>query len=565
MREKIEQILNSVGIEGAEVFVPEHESQGHYSTNVAMRMAKELKKPPMELASEFIAKINNFNVHYFFEKIEVAPPGFINFWIAPLNIHFEFEKKYKDLKNFGHSKIGKGKKVIVEYSQPNIAKKMHVGHLRTTIIGDAIANMLDFLGYKVIRWNYLGDWGTQFGKLIAAYKLWGDKSKIEANPIEELQALYVKFHDEMKTNADLEKRGQEEFKKLETGDRESTKLWEWFKKESLKEFEKMYSVLGVKFDAYIGESFYEKDLKPLVERLLKNGVAKISEGAVVVPLEKYNLPPALIQKSDGASLYLTRDIANLEYRLKKYKPEKILYVVGNEQSLHFEQLFAIADILGLNKQTKLVHVKYGLVLGEEGKKLATREGRTILLEDVINKGIKLARNIVESKNQDLSVDEKDEVAKTVGIGAIKYNDLKENRMTDITFNWDKMLATSGESAPYLQYTYARLKSILRKKDEPQSSKFAFSGESDKLELQLIRKIFEFPDVVSRGAEDLGTSNLANYLYKLATLTSQFYEKTPILKEGKESRRAALLALVEAVSSVLKSGLGLLGIKTLEKI
>lgn len=593
MKLEIKRALQKVGISNAEVFVPEHESQGHYSTNAALRLAKAEKKNPLELARELAAKVEKATPAGFFEKVEAAPPGFINFWLSLKVQQGEFEKIYKNLKEFGCAEVGKGQAAIVEYSQPNIAKKMHVGHLRTTIIGDALANVLGFLGYKVIRWNYLGDWGTQFGKLIAAYKLWGDEKTVKRDPINELQKLYVKFHNEFKEHPELEKQGQEEFKKLEEGDKENRRLWEWFKEESLKEFEKIYKLLGVKFDTDIGESFYEKDIKPLVAGLVKSGIAKESDGALIIPLSEADLPPALVQKSDGASLYLTRDIANLEYRLKKYKPTKILHVVGNEQSLHFEQLFAVADILGLRGGVELVHVKYGLILGEEGKKLATREGRAILLEEVLAKGIQLAREIVAEKaairredelpaivakkatitpggekrlRPDLTIEEREKIAEAVGVGGLKYGILKENRNTDITFNWKQILDFTGNSAPYLQYTYARMRSILRKME---NGKWEMENDFRKLtgeaELRLMRKIFEFPEAVARSGEILETNNLANYLYELAASVSRFYETTPVLKEENKSRRVALLALVNAAASVLKSGLRLLGIQTPERI
>lgn len=614
MKEKIAAILKRVagGEVSPDVFVPEKGNFGHYSTNVALRLAsakdgsasggKVERKNPLELAREMAEKISRAAPQGFFEKVEAAPPGFINFWLSGATLQKEFASVYKNLKKFGSSKVGEGKTIIVEYSQPNIAKKMHVGHLRTTIIGDTLANVIELLGYKVIRWNYLGDWGTQFGKLIAAYKLWGDKSVIEADPVNELQKLYVRFHDELKSKPELEARGQEEFRKLEEGDEENRRLWEWFKKESLKEFEGVYETLDVKFDTYIGESFYEKEIGPLVEGLLERGIAVESEGAVVIKLDQFGLPPALIRKSDGASLYLTRDIANLEYRLKKYKPDKILYVVGNEQSLHFAQLFAVAKILGWDKpldtapsislrtsrgkrgkQAELEHVKYGLVLGEEGKKLATREGRVILLEDVLDKALELARKVVDEKNAELPESERKEISEAVGAGALKYGILKENRNTDITFNWGKMLDFSGDSAPYIQYTYARLRSILRKsqianppdfiedprqsrdKSQIQNLKIDSGKLNGEAELALIRKLIEFPDEVARSGEILETNNLANYLYKLASLVSRFYETTPILKEPDEKRREAFLVLIDTASSVLKSGLGLLGIKTPERI
>jgi len=446
MKSKIEEILRkAVGSGPVDIFVPEKENFGHYSTNIALRLAKPSGKTPLEFAKELAEKIAVSAPAGLFEKVEAAPPGFVNFWLAKETVQNEFAKAAKE-KTFGRSAAHKNKTVIVEYSQPNIGKMMHVGHLRTTIIGDALANIFEYLGYKVIRWNYLGDWGTQFGKLIAAYKTWGDKRKVKEHPIDELQKLYVRFHDEAKRDPMLEMQGQAEFKKLEDGDKENRKLWEWFKKESLKELDKIYATLGVGFDTYIGESFFEKNMRPLVEELRNEGILTKSGGALIVNLDALKLPPALVLKADGASLYLTRDIAALRYRIIKFKPEKILYVVGNEQSLHFEQLFAIAKILRMDK-AELKHVKYGLVLGEAGTKLATREGRTILLKDVLRKAIELARKVVDEKNPALQAKVKDKIAEAVGVGALKYNDLKENRNSDITFNWERMLDFTGDSGP----------------------------------------------------------------------------------------------------------------------
>lgn len=553
---------------GVELSVPDEPKFGHYSTNVAMRLAKAQGKNPLELAKELAAQIAKKAPAGFFEKVEAAAPGFINLWLSKKTLHAELEKIVRE-KNFGASEIGKKKTIIVEYSSVNIAKPFHLGHLRNTIIGAALANILEALGHTVIRWNYLGDWGTQFGKMIAAYKLWGSREAVEKAPIEELQKLYVRFHEEMEANPALEKQGQEEFQKLEAGDKENRKLWEWFKKESLIEFEKIYKTLGVEFDVWIGESFFENEMKPVTKKLLDKNIAERSEGALVVKLDEYNLPPALIEKSDGASLYLTRDIANLEYRLRKYKPEKILYVVANEQALHFEQLFAVAKKLGLNA-AELKHLKYGLVLGDSGKKLSTRRGEAIPVREVILKAITLSRGVVEEKAHDLSDDEKDMVAEVVGIGALKYNDLKENRMTDIVFDWDKMLDFTGDSGPYLQYAYARLRSILRKaNDEIGVKKYDLTKNVGELntetELALIRKIFEFPDVIAKAGELYATSLLATYLYKLAVAANRFYETTPILKDENTPRRNARLALVEVAARTIKDGLALLGVKTLEKI
>lgn len=564
MKKEIEKLIKkALGKDfNIEVGIPAHANFGHYSTNIAMRLAAEEGKPPLLVAKDLAEKINFEAPKGMFSKIEAAPPGFVNFWLSGEFLQKELKNIYKNKKSYGEGRLGRGKKVIVEYSQPNIAKRMHVGHFRTTIIGDALANIFEELGYKVIRWNYLGDWGTQFGKLISAYKWWGDREAVKKDPINTLQALYVRFHDEMKTRPELENEGREEFRKLEGGDPENRKLWEWFRKESLKEFEKIYKLLGVKFDIYIGESFFEKYMGPLIAELEEKGLAKKSEGGKIIPLEKFNLPPALIEKSDGASLYLTRDIANLRYRLKKYRPVEILYVVGNEQALHFEQLFAAAELLGLTS-AKLTHVKYGLVLGEEGKKLATREGRTVFLEDVLGKATELAQKIVEKKNSDLSEKKKKEIARVVGLGALKYNDLKEHRHTDIVFDWEKMLSLSGQSGPYLQYTYARLSSILRKSGRIGS--FDLKHLSSESEITIQKKLLDFPEEIEKSAEQFTTNNLALYLYELANAVNRFYELTPILKDEDKSRRNARLVLIDSARNVLKKGLGLLGVEAPEEI
>ncbi|TSC82866.1 MAG: arginyl-tRNA ligase ArgS [Parcubacteria group bacterium Gr01-1014_20] len=568
MKAEITKLVERVaGTDQFEILVPERDSFGHYSTNVAMRMAKQSGRNPVELARELIVRISAGAPRGVFLKIEAAAPGFINFWLTK---EFLQKEGFRALgnKSFGKTNLGRGKKVIFEYSDPNIAKRMHVGHLRATIIGDALANIYEFLGYKVVRWNYIGDWGTQFGKMIVAYKLWGNKVAVQKNPIEELQRLYVKFHEEMERSPDLEERGQEEFKKLEEGNGGNKKLWEWFKRESLREFDRIYQLLGVKFDVTIGEAFYEKGLKKLVADLKSKGVAKESEGSLIVTLEKFGLPPALVQKSDGASLYMTRDIANIKYRLAKYKPVKMFYVVGNEQSLHFEQLFKVAEILKLNK-AELKHLKFGLVLDEDGQKFATREGRVVLLDDLINKAMALALEIVDRKNPGLSKKDKEKVARAVGIGALKYNDLKENRHSDVTFNWGQMLNISGNSGPYLQYTYARLASILGKnkkqKTNNKKTKPDFKLLDKKEELDLIRKVLQFPDAISEAHDSLLTSNFSNYLYELASLANRFYETTPVIKEPDVARRGARVGLIQVTNRVIKAGLGLLGIRALGSI
>ena len=564
MRKKLETILKRAIGGVVDISVPENEQFGHYSTNAAMKLAKLKRENPMDLAAELVAKIEKSAPKNFFERIEIVAPGFINVWISKDILREELVLISKQKEKYGRSGVGKNNKVIMEYSAPNVAKPMHVGHLRSTIIGDALANIYEFTGFRVIRWNYIGDWGTQFGKLIAAYKRWGNKAALKKSPIEELLALYVRFHKEETENPIFAQEARDEFMKLESGNAQNKKLWNWFRKESLKEFKKIYGTLGIKFDITLGEAFFEPYLKPLIERLYKKKIAQESEGALIVPLE--NLPPALIQKSDESSLYLTRDIANLEYRLKKYKPAKIIYVVSNEQTLHFSQLFAVAEKMRL-KTGNLVHVKFGMVLGEKGTKLSTRGGDTVRLEELLEKSIDLARKIVEKKNQKLKAKEKENIAVAVGLGAVKYNDLKENRLSDISFDWDKMLDFSGDSAPYLQYTYARLRSIIRKSRMANGKSLSekINHLETDVEMALIRKLAEFPETIRRSAENLTTNNTAKYLYELANLANKFYEATPILIDKNTARRNARLILIDSVTSVMKNGLGLLGIKAPEKI
>jgi arginyl-tRNA synthetase len=569
MKDKILKILNKaikslnlekILIQDFEINTPPQKEFGHYSTNIAFKLTKILKKEPKLIALELKEKILNCAPKDFFQKIEIAEPGFLNFWISQKAILKEINKVFTS----GQPKIKRSQKpIIFEYSDPNIAKKMHVGHLRGTIIGDALANIYEFLGYKVIRWNYLGDWGTQFGHLISAYKLWGKKSEIKKDPINTMLKLYVRFHKEMKLKPELKKLGQEEFKKLESGDKENRALWSWFKKESLIEFKKIYKLLDVRFDIWIGESFYEKDVPLVIKKLIKKGIVQKSEGALIVPLDQFNLPPALILKSDEASLYLTRDIANLIYRVKKFKPLKIIYIVGNEQSLHFNQLFAIAQLLGFDPQ-KFLHIKYGLVLGENKKKLKTREGEFVTLEEVLEKAIKLAYKIV-SKNKNLSSKEKEKIAQIVGIGALKYNDLKEHRHNDIVFNWSKMLDLKGQSAPYIQYTYIRLKSILKKSKNKDLNQNKLMFLENEFEKDLALKILEFWDVLNLSAQNYLTSYLANYLYELAFLVNRFYENVPVLKEKNEKIKASRIVLIKNTAEILKQGLNLLGIKTPSKM
>ena len=544
-----------------DVLIPPDTKMGDYSTNIAFILAKKDGKKPVDVANEIKEKLESKEMNSVC-TVEVASNGFLNFYLKHEFLQKQLAEISKD-ESYGSSKEGKGKKVIVEYSSPNIAKPMHIGHLRSTIIGDALANVYERLGYEVIRWNYIGDWGTQFGKLIAAWKRneWGSKKDVPT--LEEMVKLYVEQSQiELASPEGQEKAGQEEFARLESGDKENRKIWDEVRKISLEEVGKTYKRIMVsKFDVIKGESDYEVKLKPLIEELKKKGITKKSEGALIVELDK--LPPAMIQKSDGATLYITRDLASLEDRIKNYKPERILYVVANQQALHFEQLIAVATKLGWLRENVMRHVKFGMVLGEDGKKLATREGKVIPLQEVIDKVTDLARKTVKDKNPDLSSEEAEKVAHVVAIGALKYNDLRQHPYSDITFDWKAMLDLSGNSGPYLQYTYARLANIINKAGK--FGKGDLSTLTESSVRQLMRQLLDFPEAVYDCTKFYTLNGLALYLYDLAHLANKFYEEIYILKDENKPRRDARLMLVRATAGILKSGLGLLGVKTLEKI
>lgn len=553
---------------------PKQKEHGDYACNVAMILAKELGKNPIEIAKEIASEISKENKNKeLFGEVKIAKPGFINFTLSEKFLFQQLEKIIKLKNDYGKSEIGKNKIIVIDYSHPNIAKPMHVGHMRSTIIGQAICNIYRFLGYRVIADNHLGDWGTHFGKLIVAYRKWGNKKTIYQNPISEITKLYVRFNKEAKDNPTLEDKARLEIKKLQNGDKENLKLWKFFVEESLREFEKIYQIFRTKFDYVLGESFYQPVLAKIVKDALDKKVAVKSKGAIVIPLKK-SKTPFVIQKSDGAYLYGTTDLAAIKYRKEKFKADKIFYVVSNEQTFYFSQLFESAELLELAKKENLIHIKYGLVLGENGKKLSTRKGEAVSLMELINKAIGLSREIVEKKNPSLSEDEKNKIAQTVGVGALKYNDLSQNRLTDIIFNWNKMLSLTGNSAPYLQYTYARIESIFRKAEEEKYKtdvtygsyrKINFGLLTEDIEKSIIRDLIKFPEIVEKSAEEYQPNIIADYLFQLASGFNLFYQKLPILKAGSNELRQARLELISAISATLKNGLSLLGIEVLERM
>jgi arginyl-tRNA synthetase len=566
---------------------PKQKEYGDYASNAAMVLAGKLNKNPMEIAEEIKNKIDlekdveanlpigslasMSGIKDLFSKITIAKPGFINFEISDKYLIKNLEEILNKKDKFGSSDKGKEKTVVIDYSSPNIAKPMHIGHLRPTIIGQALYNIYKFSGYKVISDNHIGDWGTQFGKLIYAYKNWGDKKKISKDPIEEMTKLYVRFHKEVETNKGLEELARGETNRLQNKNDENIKIWKYLVRESIKDFNKIYKTLGIKFDQTLGESFYDDMLAGVVAECLDRKIAQNSEGAVIINLDKYNLPPFLIKKTDGAYLYTTTDLAAAKYRKEKFKADKILYVVSNEQALHFQQLFSSLELLDWKKDIKMDHIKFGMVLGEEGKKFSTRKGDAVKLDDLIKKSIELAKKVVEEKNPKLSNKQKKKIAKIVGLGAIKYNDLSQNRLTDITFNWDKMLSFNGNSAPYLQYTCARINSLSERynKSYPLDrfnpfEKTDFDLLKENIEKDIMRQLLKFPEAIENSAKENTPHLIALYLYELASVFNSFYNTLPILKSEKKLAKARI-ALSHSVAIVLKNGLNLLGIEAPEKM
>jgi len=543
---------------------PEEKIHGDYATNVAMVIAKIVKKDPMEIANILSEKLK-VKSEKLFEKIEVAAPGFINFFISATFFIDELKRILKEKDRYGSSEIGKGKTVVVDYSSPNIAKPFGIGHLRSTINGQALYNIYKFLYWKCIGDNHLGDWGTQFGKLIVAIKRWGEK-EIKDYSIEDLEKLYVKFHQEAELNPQLEEEARSWFKKLEGGDKEAKKIWKICIDISLKEFERIYKLLGVKIDYALGESFYEGMLKEIIDEAKEKKIAIESQGALIIQYPNNELPPTIVLKSDGATTYLTRDLATVKYRLKKWKPNLIIYEVGADQTLHFKQLFRAIALLGWIKKEKLFHVAHGLIRLKEGK-FSTRKGLTIHLEEVLKEAISKAEEIIEKSETGRGLLEKErkKIAKMVGIGAVKYNDLSQHHSGDIIFDWGKILNLKGNSGPYLQYTFARCQSVLRKaklKIEPGKIKIAdFNLEEE----NLLRTIYKFPEVVEEAAEKFSPNLVCNFAFDLTQKYNLFYDLHPIIKAETGELKIFRLALTSAVARVLKNSLSLLGISTPERM
>jgi arginyl-tRNA synthetase len=539
-----------------DVMVPPDAAMGDYSVNLAFGLAKHQKRNPRDVAAElceFLAAADTDRI----ARCEVAGPGFVNIVLSDDWLRRQLHQN--DIPQEGHSR-----KVIVEYGSLNAAKVPHIGHSRSVIIGDALARVHAALGYGVIRWDYPGDWGVQYGQIIARFK----EDGTPVLTVADMEKLYVRFHEAVAADASWAARGSAEFKKLEEGDAENRALWERFSRMALAEHAGTYARLGVAFDVRKGESAYEEVLPLTIEQLLAHGLARESDGALVVNLEEFSLPVGLIRKSDGGTLYLTRDIASLDDRIRSYAPAKVLYVVANQQALHLEQLFATEELLKRagavpGDLPELVHVKYGLVLGPDGKKFSTREGNVVGLDDVLAEAIRRAKAVVLSKNPDLSGERADSIAEAVGIGALKYNDLRQHPHTDIIFDWDTMLDLGGNSGPYLQYTAARLAGIAAKAGErgtPDRSALVHPDER-----ALMRHLLEYGWTVSQCAKLRALNGLALYLYELAVMSNRYYEHVRINDDDNAARKAARLELIGEVERVLREGLGLMGIRAPERI
>ena len=521
----------------------------------AFSLAKIERKAPQAIAADIAEKIDASH----FEKV-VATGPYVNFFLDKSQISDQVIKSVIQAgADYGQQEEGQGANVTIDLSSPNIAKPFSVGHLRSTVIGDAISNIYKKMGYNTIKINHLGDWGKQFGLLMVAYKKWGSKEAVEANPIDELLKLYVRINAEIENDPALDDEGRIWFKKLEDGDPEATELWQWFRDESLVEFNRIYKLLGVEFDSLNGEAFYNDKMDEAVQILEEKGLLKESKGASIVELDDVNLPPAMIKKSDGATLYITRDIATAIYRARTYNFVKNIYVVGQEQSNHFRQLKAVLKKMGFEWSDDMIHVDFGLVT-KNRQKLSTRKGNIILLEPTLQEAISRAKAQIEEKNPEL--ENKEEVAHAVGVGAVKFYDLKTDRRNGYDFDLEAMVSFEGETGPYVQYAYARIQSILRKANFTPSADATYSL-SDSESWEIIKLLQDFSRVVKRAAENYDPSLIAKYAINLAQAFNKYYAHTRILDESPE--RDSRLALSYSTAVVLKEALRLLGVDAPDKM
>ena len=533
---------------------------GDYQANAAMVLAKETKRNPRELATQIAEKFDGTGIC---DKPEIAGPGFLNFRLNPRWVSEQIANLSSDPR-CGVPAAEKPLKVVVDFSSPNIAKPMHVGHIRSTILGDALARTARFLGHDVVTDNHLGDWGTQFGKVLYGWKHMLDGAALERDPVAEMTRLYREVNALEQTDPAVHKAAREELVKLQQGDAENRAIWQQLVDLSWAEFEDIYAQLGIKFDERLGESFYDPALAALVEKLLASGIAEMSEGAVCIFFR--DIPaladkPCLIRKTDGGFLYATTDLATIEYRVDRWQPDAVWYVTGAPQQLHFQQVFAAAQRMGFT--TQLEHIAFGSILGEDHKLMKTRSGDNVPLRDLINEAVTRARAMIDGKNAELPEEEKKHIARVVGLGAVKYAELSQHRMTDYVFSWSKMLSLQGNTAPYLQNAYVRVRSIFRKLG-------AELGEgrnvslTETAELALAKKLLQFGEVVPAVLNEFRPNLLANYLFETANAFHTFYEACPVLKAS-DTERHSRLVLCDTTARVLREGLGLLGVETPERM
>ena len=555
----VKKVYGDIETKKIEVSVATNEKFGDFQTNFAMMNSKIIGKNPRAIAQEIVDNLEPNNV---IDKLEIAGPGFINIFLKSEYLG-ELLKKSRNEK-YDFSFLNRDGDVIIDFSSPNIAKRMHIGHLRSTIIGDSVARIYRYLGYHLVADNHIGDWGTQFGKLIIGYRKWLNQEAYKENAIEELERVYVEFTKQSEEHPELEEEARLELKKLQDGDEENYALWKEFIKVSLDEYEKLYTRLDVHFDTYYGESFYHPMMQGVVDELVEKGLAVEDDGAKVVFFpEEDNLFPCIVQKKDGAFLYSTSDIATIKFRRENYNVNKLIYLTDERQQDHFKQFFKITEMLGWDVEK--YHIWFGIMRFADGV-FSTRKGNVIRLEQLLDEGKKRAYDIVNEKNPDLSAEEKDQIAEVVGVGAIKYADLSQNRQSPIIFEWDKVLSFEGNTAPYLQYSYARIQSILRKA-AAEGKEIDYSKEikiENKQERALADHIATFPMVVLKAAESFKPNIIADYLFELSKKFNSFYNSCPILNQEDDILYSRGL-IAKVAGETIKEGLSLLGIKTLDRM
>lgn len=532
--------------------IPPDSDLGDYAFP-CFQLSRVLRKAPNVIADEIRDKIIKPDIISEIKSVG----GYLNFFIDKEKLSALVLKSIIEQGvNYGCSDIGVGKNIVIDYCATNIAKPFHIGHLPTTVIGNSLYKIYEFLGYKCVGINHLGDWGTQFGKLIVAYKKWGNREEIEKNPIKELVKIYVRFHSEAEANESLNDEARATFKAIEDGEEEYVTLWKWFREVSITEFKRILAILKIDFDSWSGESFFNDKMEPIIEELKEKGLLQESQGAQIVDLSEFGMPPCIILRSDGATLYATRDLSAILYRKEKYDFHKVLYCVATQQNLHFQQVFKVVELLGYDWANNLVHVANGMISLETGS-MGTRKGTVVYLDDVLNESITKALKIIEERNP--SLEGKEEIAKIIGIGAVKFSALKNKRMKDSVFAWDKVLNFEGETSCYIQYTYARICSVLRKASIEKEFDIEYVLLTGGDSYEVVKLLSQFPQVIENAAGEYEPSTISKYLIDLVQSYNKFYHDNPILNsEGK--LRDTRLGLCKAVKSVIEIGMTLLGIE-----